>query len=185
MKWFDYYLQKRRFETAGRQITPRSSLLDIGCNGGEFFLYLEDKEIFGTGIDPDAESIISRLPPDVSLIKEAFPSKQLIGRKYDFISVLAVFEHIQKDDQKNFAEACYQLLSDNGKLIITVPSPFVDQILYILRFFRLIHAMSLEQHYGFNPRHIGPLFYKAGFKLVLHKKFELRLNNIFVFAKNN
>ncbi len=183
MKWLDYYLQSRRFNIAGKHISPKNSLLDIGCNRGEFFIYLKDKEIFGTGFDPDAETPLLNLPPEVFIIKEAFPSEKLKTGKYNFITALAVFEHIQQENQESFTKACHQLLSASGKMIITVPSPIVDYILHFLRFFRLIHAISLEQHYGFNPNQIVPLFHKAGFKLILHKKFELGLNNLFVFAK--
>ena len=68
-------------------------------------------------------------------------------------------------------------------MIVTVPSPLVDIILALLRFFGLIDAMTLEQHYGFEPRQTVPLFTKAGFRITKHRKFELGLNNLFVFKK--
>jgi len=68
-------------------------------------------------------------------------------------------------------------------VIITVPSPLVDYINHTIRFFGLMDAYSLEQHYGFKPKHTQGIFEKAGFEKVLHKRFELGLNNIFVFRK--
>jgi cyclopropane fatty-acyl-phospholipid synthase-like methyltransferase len=59
LKAFDYYLQKRRFRAADKYIIPGSRLLDIGCNQGEFFVYLKHKSITGTGIDPGAENTTS------------------------------------------------------------------------------------------------------------------------------
>jgi len=68
-------------------------------------------------------------------------------------------------------------------VILTVPSPLVDHILALLRFLGLIDAMTLEQHYGFDPRQTVPLFNSSGFRLIRHRKFELGLNNLFVFEK--
>ncbi len=184
MKWFDYYLQKRRFEAAGRHILTGSTLLDIGCNRGEFFLFLKKKTIKGTGIDPEASATTLHLPDGVSLISDHFPSEKLNDKKFDYITALAVFEHIPDENQKDFLESCQNYLSENGKIIITVPSPLVDHIILLLRFLKIVHAMSIEQHHGLNPKQVVPLFVKSGFTVLLHKKFELGLNNLFVFGKN-
>jgi 2-polyprenyl-3-methyl-5-hydroxy-6-metoxy-1,4-benzoquinol methylase len=183
MKAFDYYLQKRRFIEAEKYIKPKSRLLDIGCNNGEFFHFLSDKNISGTGVDPLFEETQSTQLSNVELIKTEFPTPLLEGKKFDAISALAILEHVPENDQPEFSKACYELLDESGKLFITVPSPLVDLILHILRFFRIIDAMSPEQHYGFKPKEVLPLFHRAGFKLLIHKKFELGLNHLFVFEK--
>ncbi len=183
MKWLDNYIQRRRFNAAAKHILQKSTLLDIGCNRGEFFTFLGKKQISGTGIDPQSENPVSGLPANVTIIQSVFPTEKLAGQKFDVITVLAVFEHIPKCDQENFAQACHEILVHKGQVIVTVPSPLVDIILAILQFFRIIDAMSLEQHYGFDPRETVPLFTQAGFKLIRHRKFELGLNNLFVFEK--
>jgi cyclopropane fatty-acyl-phospholipid synthase-like methyltransferase len=183
MKWLDNYLQYRRFKAAEKHIPPKSTLLDIGCNRGEFFVYLSKKQVRGTGLDPLCENPVSELPQNVALIKSNFPAENLAGKKFDTITALAVFEHIPHKEQEIFAKTCHELLCEHGKIIITVPSPLVDYILHTLRFFRLIDAMSLEQHHGFDPRETAPLFKKAGFKLARHRRFEFGLNNLFVFEK--
>ena len=43
--------------------------------------------------------------------------------------------------------------------------------------------MALEEHHGFTPSEVKPLFESAGFRLAIHKKFQLGLNNLFVFTK--
>jgi hypothetical protein len=44
-------------------------------------------------------------------------------------------------------------------------------------------GMSLEEHYGFNPSDVEPIFSTAGFTLKEHYKFQLGLNNIYIFEK--
>lgn len=183
MKWFDYYLQKKRFEAAGSHILPGSTLLDIGSNQGELFLFLKKNAIKGVGLDPEAPATTSHLPDGVSLISDHFPSEKLKDKKFDCITALAVFEHIPEDCQQDFLESCLHFLSKNGRIIITVPSPLVDHIILLLRFLKIMHAISIEQHHGFDPKQVVPLFRKAGFTLLLHKKFELGLNNLFMFEK--
>ncbi len=44
--------------------------------------------------------------------------------------------------------------------------------------------MALEEHHGFDPGKVIPLFESVGFRLAVHKTFQLGLNNVFVFTKN-
>jgi hypothetical protein len=43
--------------------------------------------------------------------------------------------------------------------------------------------MSLEQHHGFEASSTRSLFERQGLKLVLHQRFQLGLNNLFVFKR--
>jgi hypothetical protein len=62
-----------------------------------------------------------------------------------------------------------------------VPEPTVDRILDVLLRLRLVHGMSLEQHYGFLPDDTVRLFEDAGLRLSARQRFQMRLNNLFVF----
>ena len=97
--------------------------------------------------------------------------------------MLAVLEHVPSEEQAALARACFQCLVPAGLVALTVPSPAVDRILGALRCMRLIDGMALEQHYGFEPDQTIALFTGAGFRLVSHRRFELGLNNLFVFQK--
>ena len=68
-------------------------------------------------------------------------------------------------------------------MIITVPSPLVDYIIHFLKLIKVVDGMSEEQHYGLLPKETIPVFEKAGFRLVVKRKFEFGLNNVFVFEK--
>lgn len=183
MKWLDNYLQKRRFAEANKYIVPGTRLLDIGCNNGEFFLFLKKKSITGIGVDSELKVFLESMPEGVLLIKDHFPTEKITEDKFDYISLLAVLEHIHDKDHADFLFDCYNYLSDYGKVIITVPSPWVDYIIKVLKFLRIIDGMNVEQHHCFRPKYIVPLLREAGFKQVLHKKFELGLNHLFVYQK--
>jgi cyclopropane fatty-acyl-phospholipid synthase-like methyltransferase len=185
MKAFDRYLQRRRYTIAATALNPGSSLLDIGCGDCGFFNYLVSKGITGTGVDPDPENSPDSLPSGVSFIRTEFPAESLKGSQFDYVSALAVLEHVPAGSQHRFAAACHDLLADDGWLLITVPSAAVDFILDVLRFFRLIDGMQLEQHYGFKTKDIVPLFSNSGFGLRSHKRFEFGLNNFYIFEKLN
>jgi hypothetical protein len=75
-------------------------------------------------------------------------------------------------------------LKPNGRLIITVPSPMVDHVLKVLKFLRLIDGMSLEEHHGFEVHQTTAIFPAKDFRLVKRKRFQLGLNNLFVFERN-
>src|SRR5262249_5180958 len=102
---------------------------------------------------------------------------------FDAITMLAVMEHIPLDQQAPLAQGCFRYLRPGGRLILTVPSALVDPILNVLRALRLIHGMSLEEHYGFDASQTPAIFRAAGLELVTARKFQLGLNNLFVFEK--
>ena len=52
-------------------------------------------------------------------------------------------------------------------------------------FLRLIDGMSLEEHHGFDSRQTPAIFSAAGLQLLKKPKFQLGLNNLFVFRRGN
>lgn len=184
MKKLDYYIQKKRFIAAKKYILPHSEILDIGCSKGELFDFLKDLKICGIGMDPDVANEGEK-SKDIFLFKSSFPNEQLLEKKFDYITALAVMEHIPLEDLNNFVKSCYSILRTGGKLIITVPSTIVDYILIVLKAFHLVDTMHLDQHHGVKPNQIKEAILKQPFNLIEHEKFELGLNNIFVFEKTS
>ena len=135
------------------------------------------------GIDPTLKN--SSQSEHCTLIRGYFPEDlpSDIG-DFDSITVLAVFEHIKPHAQKEFALHCDRLLRPGGFLIITIPSAVVDPILDILKRIRFIHGMALEEHYGFEIKHTPAIFSVGDLQVVEIKRFQLGLNNLFVFHKS-
>jgi 2-polyprenyl-3-methyl-5-hydroxy-6-metoxy-1,4-benzoquinol methylase len=178
----DRIIQRWRIQVARKYIPRDATVLDIGSADGELLRLLGRAS--NVGIDPlvgkpgrHSFGLLIRgdFPNDLNDLAEAI--------RFDTITLLAVLEHIPSGKQAAFAQAIARYLTPGGTVVLSVPSPRVDAVLAVLHTLRLIHGMSLEQHYGFVAASTVPLFEAAGFRLTVHRKFEFGLNNVFVFTK--
>lgn len=183
MKIIDIILQKWRNSMAVPFITTGAKVLDIGCADQSLFELLGPKISFGVGIDPNLRNIENKRG-NIELIAGSFPMDLPAKfENFDTITVLAVLEHIPESDIPEFVKSCVNRLKPAGVIIITVPSKQVDYILAVLKFIKAVDGMELEQHHGFDPHQVIPYFSTEGLKMVKNQKFQLGLNNLFVFRK--
>lgn len=181
MKLLDRIIQKSRIKHALAFLPQKVRLIDVGSHKGEIFTVLGDLLVEGFGIEP---LIQSRVVGDRYVIYPGyFPESAPKTLEWDAITMLAVLEHVPESQQIGLASACHRLLKKGGLVIITVPSPIVDYILAVLSAMRLIHGMSLEEHYGFKPTDTVKIFSEPHFRLKTHRKFQFGLNNLYVFEK--
>lgn len=181
MKAFDRFLQARRIGAIRPHLPPGCRILDIGCDDGALFTKLDPQIGRSIGCDPRLEA-----PKELGrhrLLPGSFPDALDAGETFQAITMLAVLEHIPKDEQSALAAACFDHLEPNGRLLITVPSPLVDHILPVLIRLNLVDATSFDEHYGFHPSETKDIFESAGFVLRIRKRFQLGLNNFFLFEK--
>lgn len=135
----------------------------------------------GFGIDPRLAGRLEN--PLFTLFKGNFPEDLNIRTKLHCITLLAVLEHIPVKQQQQTVKNIFDLLLPGGLVILTVPSKKADRILVFLNRLGIIHGMSLEEHYGFDPADTKILFKEAGLILVKHQTFQFGLNNLFVFKR--
>jgi SAM-dependent methyltransferase len=155
--------------------------LDIGCADGAIFHQLGRKIREGVGIDPNIPE--SKDFGSYRLLRGKFPDALQNPEPFDVITLLAVLEHIPPAEQKELAENVVRYLKPGGRLIITVPSPRIDQMLDRLKSLRLIDGMSLEEHYGFDIRLVPSIFSVNGLELAGKYTFQFGLNHLFVFRR--
>jgi SAM-dependent methyltransferase len=175
----DSILQTWRTRKAARYIPPRAHVLDIGCSDGALFRALGSRIASGVGIDT------APVPPDhgsFRFIQGYAPSAVPKGERYDAVTMLAVLEHIPSAAQRDLAASCLALLKPRGRIVCTVPSPKVDSLIHLGQRLRLLDGMSEHEHYGFEPGDTVGLFTRCGFRLLHHRRFQLGLNHLFVFA---
>jgi 2-polyprenyl-3-methyl-5-hydroxy-6-metoxy-1,4-benzoquinol methylase len=160
-----------------------SSVFDIGCHDGYLLHRVDNGKRRLDGCDPRLE--IASLPRDSRLLQGFFPAVMADVEPrgpYDAIFALAVFEHFTESDLTESSRKIAEMLSTKGRLLVTVPHPFVDRILDMLMFLNLIDGQALEEHHGFDPASLVDIL-SAHLKLVSRKTFQMRLNNLFVFER--
>lgn len=181
MKTLDRFLQRWRMLKALPHIPKGARILDIGSADGRLFKILGNRIKDGLGIDPLLTEPVTceryRLRP------AQFPMQMPKSEKFDVITMLAVLEHFPEDILQRCGQMCSDLLNPEGYVIITIPSKAVDAILVVLKFLRLVEALTLDEHHGFDVSMIDDVFPKRKFELVYKERFQLGLNNLFVFKK--
>jgi hypothetical protein len=145
------------------------------------FEELKGRYAFGYGVEPALTSEVRR--DSYLLCPGVFPDAVPEGVMADRITMLAVLEHLAPSEQAAVVEGCRERLKPGGLLVITVPSPRVDGVLHVLGALRLIDGMSMHEHYGFEAAATPSLFGGPDFKLREHRRFQLGLNNLFVFER--
>lgn len=179
MKFLDRKLRDIRINKARGYLRPSDRLLDLGCFDRTLLNLAQPMVKRAAGIDPLAEPFKDG---KIETYKGSIPGDHPFeASEFDAITMLAVLEHIT--DKEALAKECFRLLAPGGRVIITVPHPFVDTILVGLTKMKLIDGMSLEEHHGFDVRQTPAIFGAAGFRLAKAESFELGLNKLFVFEK--
>ncbi|MEJ5347093.1 MAG: class I SAM-dependent methyltransferase [Desulfosoma sp.] len=179
MKTLDHMLQKWRYHVVTPFIPHGCRLLDIGGYDGSFLYFVKDRLVQGYCLDPLCRT---RSEGPFHLIQaHAGQELPLPTASVDVVTLLAVFEHIQ--EREALVREIFRVLQDEGLVILTVPQPLVDDILKVLIRLRIADGMAAEEHHHFDPAMVVPLFGRFGFSLITRARFQLGLNNIFVFRK--
>ena len=184
MKLFDQFLRSWRVRVALKYIPEGANcFFDIGCDDGFLLKKIQAKNFQLDGCDPRLN--IKPIGGYSKLCKGFFPAvmnEEHLKQTYDAIFSLAVFEHFTDADLKDTAKTVRKMLKPNGRLIVTVPHPFVDKIIDILQFLRIMDGTAIEEHHEFDPNSLPELFSES-LKCTAHKNFQLGLNNLFVFER--
>jgi len=184
MNRLDVWLQDARIRRVMPYLRPGDRILDVGCADGALFRAAAGfRPEASLGLDPDLD-----VPSEVGgvrLMPSPFPDGVPAGATFDAIVMLAVLEHVPPAEQAEWSEACARLLAPGGRLLITVPAPAVDRILDALIAVRLIDGMEVGQHYGFDPKAVPGTMGGSGLRPVVHRRFQLGLNHLFVFESRD
>ena len=182
MTWVDLLLQRWRIRKARRELPAGARLLDIGTYDGTLFRVTRMR---GVGIDP-ALRIDAAAPDGVVLVRGAFATDlpDEPAGAFDAAAALAVVEHVPEPELEGWSQALARLVRPGGVLVITVPSPAVDNILHVLIRLHLVGGMEAHQHHGFEPDDLVRVFAAPAWQLVKRQHFQLGLNNLFVFRRD-
>ncbi len=183
MKALDKLLRAWRTRVALGVLPSRlRSVLDIGCGEDGYLLNRLDVAD-RNGLDPLL--VNESLQPGLRLIKGRFPHDlDRLGMRgpYDAILALAVFEHLDDESLSAARDTLPDLLHPGGRLIVTVPHPFVDHILDVLMLLGLIDGQATDEHHGYDPNRLLELASNR-MRLAVRRRFQLGLNNLYVFER--
>lgn len=181
MKSGDVLLQRWRLSKVLPYLKEKPRVLDVGCSDGILFKRFHTEIGMGVGIDPHLTQSVEG--SNYLLIPGAFPQSLQGQEPFDVITMFAVFEHVPEQETEKWANHCQSLLKPGGHLVITVPSLLADPLLDVLKALKIIDGMDLDQHHGLSPSSVPDIFMKSGLDLIRKEKFQLGLNNLFVFRK--
>jgi 2-polyprenyl-3-methyl-5-hydroxy-6-metoxy-1,4-benzoquinol methylase len=183
MKHLDRWLQYQRLNRVLPWLKPGYKILDLGSADGTLFQVFPQASPESMGIDPTlAQDTCTSV--GFRLYRGFFPEHMPANAgQFDAVVMLAVLEHIPGNQLSPFVEGIARYLRPGGRVLLTVPSPRVDGLLHILKLLRLVDGMSLEEHHGFDVESTPQLFSAPRFRLVKHQRFQLGLNNLYVFER--
>ncbi len=170
-------IKKKLNDIRFKKVLPfiEGNLLDMGCGMNEL---VKDYYKKGIGVDVDG-----RGGDDVLIVKDS-SKLEFEDKSFDTITILACLNHIT--NRLEVLKEANRILKADGKLIVTSLPPKFSQLWHFLR---RPWADELEkdfQHgqvYGIASKELKKLLNDAGFEVVLHKKFMLRMNSLMVGRK--
>jgi len=137
-----------------------TSLLDVGCGGGTFLMYLKKEniqDIVGIEIDPNYAAYIEK-ELGINIIKERLEDLDL-NKAFDIITMWHVLEHLWNLNKA--LSVVRRLLKDTGKLFIEVPlifdikKPPKDKVTF-----------QIAHNYYFTRQSLHKVIRMAGFKVL-------------------
>lgn len=154
----------RRFKMLSTRVTDKS-ILDVGCGAGGFLNMIRKKAMLAEGVELE-KRVHDYWKDELKL----YSNIEEIDRKYDFITLFHVLEHIA--DPVSFLKALRMLLNPEGRVIIEVPNSD-DALLTIYDSSAFKKFNYWTQHlYVFNVNTLQKLAIISGFKKPLVQQIQ-------------
>ena len=164
----------------------RGDVLDIGCQYGKFREMARAQIGRYVGIDNDSDQLnrARELHSDCQFIlcdvDEALPE---FDQEFDTIVMCAVIEHLF--NQKRVMQSLAQALRPGGRILITTPTPFGNDIVHRLgSAIGVFSSVAQDDHIViYNRRRFEILAREVGLELERHKLFQLGCNQLAILRK--
>ena len=155
------------------------SLADVGTGDGRLTKELnknfENKKILGIDYSEKAINLAKALNPNLEFINTDI-IKENIDHKFDIITLVEVFEHIEPKKCELFVSSLKNLLNEGGVLFLTVPhknKPLQE------KHFQHFTYDSLKEYFGKNFEIIETIYFEKNTKPAKIVKLFLQ-NNLFI-----
>jgi len=122
----------------------RKRVLDIGCGDGLFLKMLGEAGIDATGVDSNKAMIESARQHGLKVLQQDVLTAvdRLAPGEYDAITAFHVIEHLPAAQLRQFLEHCYEILPEDGMLLLEMPN--------------ISNITTLTRSYFADPTHMMP-----------------------------
>jgi len=168
------HFRRRRAKYASKFLNSNDKILDIGCGNGRFLLHLlkyGNFKLYGTELESNSANRAARIP-QINLKLGHLSKDSFDAETFDVISMFHVFEHLT--EPKETLEIIYNILKDNGTLIISFPN--IDSLQSNLFKGKWLHLDPPRHLLFFEARDFINICEKMGFKLVREKYISTEQN---------
>jgi SAM-dependent methyltransferase len=158
-----------------RAVLPhiRGRLLDVGCG----FNRLVRDYANGVGVDVHPW-------PGADVIVADSATLQWESASFDTVTIIAALNHIP--NRVAVISECRRVLRPGGRVVITMLTPRTSRVWHWLRApwdaDQRERGMKSGEVFGFTSPQLLELFGRAGFTLLLRRRFMLGLNHLYVFG---
>ncbi|MBF0478509.1 MAG: class I SAM-dependent methyltransferase [Candidatus Omnitrophica bacterium] len=165
---------------------PHQKFLDIGCGKYPICLLVSD---FAEKYGIDRQRIDEKMYQGRFRFIEQDISKNgqlpFPDQFFDAVSMLAVFEHLERPAVMAILKEIRRVLQPGGVLVLTTPGYFTESLLNFLASIKLLSSEEIDEHAtNLKTPEIKRVLLEAGFKEVQAGSFQMLLNRWFVGVKN-
>jgi ubiquinone/menaquinone biosynthesis C-methylase UbiE len=161
-----------------RVVLPNISgkLLDIGCGTNQLVRQYKGE---GLGVDVFQWG-------DVDLVVEDSAALPFENKTFDTITIVAALNHIP--NRRAVLKEAHRVISDQGKIIVTMIPPSVSRIWHFLRepwdADQSERGMKMGEVYGLSAASVRDLLDDAGFSVIKEKRFMMGVNCLTIACKS-
>ena len=174
----DLFICRWRSRIVRRFIRPGATVMDFGCGHQALFLRSVQEQIArGIGLDYDAAP--SRPAANIEIQQFHFKERfEFADRTFDQITILAVVEHIPLDQVDILFREFRRVLKDDGRVLLTTPTPAAKPLLEFLAFkLRIISAPEIADHkHYYSESDLRALAALHGLEFTAYSKFLFGFN---------
>lgn len=151
-------------------VSPGSSVLDIGCGDGRYLRGQKNEgcRVFGVDLSSEALARLKNHLPDANVYCGHVWDAGFAEASFDLIRLDNVMEHIT-DIAKLTAEL-RRLVHPNGRILIRVPNS--DSLTFLLFARRWIHLDTPRHVYVFSKKNLRKFLDGYGFSIESHRTLE-------------
>jgi SAM-dependent methyltransferase len=164
----------------------RGDVLEIGCHDAATLERHKERlgRYVGTDIDESALARArAKFPGREFLLNDIDVADLDFHEEFDLVLMVALIEHIM--NQRHLLEQCNKALRPGGRMVITTPTPFGNDIVHRLGARLGLFARTVADHHVviYSRRRLQAAAAMTGFRLEQHRYFQLGCNQLAVLRK--